>query len=218
MPRFEVELPQKDAPMRPSLFDLMGVSYDVFSKLDIHEKMKFVRAYARKIHPNERLWWLGEDTDDEHTLPLNIRLYTNLTDEEKIRYRAEALLLCPMILKSGHVRNKYNDAVMFMLSYHGVLCHQARDLFSAGSVANPNNDDEGCLYIERAVKLLENAMLVAAAEMEDALFVEYWGESVKPKDRIRKWLEKADAVASGWKPSVSLFGGRYAQGDISEMI
>ena len=99
---------------------------------------------------------------------------------------------------------------MFMLSYHGVLCHQARDLFSAGSVANPDNDDEGGLYIERAVKLLENAMLVAAVEMEDALFVEYWGESVKPEDRIRKWLEKADAVASGWKPSVTLFGGRYA--------
>ena len=211
VPRFEVELPPKGAVGKPSLFDLMGVSYDTFSKLDISEKMKFVRAYARKIHPNERLWWMGDDAGDEHSLPLNIRLYTNLTDEEKIRYRAEALLLCPMVLKSGRVRDKYNDVVMFMLSYHGVLCHQARDLFSAGSVANPDNDDNGGLYIERAVKLLENAMLAASAEMEDALFVEYWGESVKPEDRIRKWLEKADAVASGWKPSVSLFGGRYAK-------
>ena len=108
-------------------------------------------------------------------------------------------------------RQNQVDAAISLLSYHGVLCHQARDLFSAGSVANPDNDDNGGLYIERAVKLLENAMLAASAEMEDALFVEYWGESVKPEDRIRKWLEKADAVASGWKPSVSLFGGRYAK-------
>lgn len=41
--------------------------------------------------------------------------------------------------------------------------------------------------------------------MPDALFVEYWGESVKPKDRIRKWLEKADEIAVGWKPSAVLF-------------
>ncbi len=37
------------------------------------------------------------------------------------------------------------------------------------------------------------------------LFVEYWGESVEPGSRISRWLEKADALASGWKPSESLF-------------
>ncbi len=205
VPRFEVELPPKGETGRKSLFELMGVSYSDFSKMNINEKMKYVRAYAKKIHPNERLWWMGDEEEGTHTLPLNIRLYTNLTDAEKIRYRAEALLLCPKILKSGRARKKYDDAVMFLLSYHGVLCHQARDLFSAGSVANPENDDNGGLYIERAVKLLEHDMAKAAVEMEDALFVEYWGESVKPKDRIRKWLEKADEIAVGWSPSKVLF-------------
>ena len=207
VPRFEVELPPKGKEGRKSLFELMGVSYAAFSKMPINEKMKYVRAYAKKIHPNERLWWMGED-GDEHSLPLNIRLYTNLTDAEKVRCRAEVLLLCPRILKSGRVKNKYNDAAMFLLSYHGILCHQARDLFSAGSVANPENDDNGGLYIERSVKLLEADMLKAAAEMPDALFVEYWGESVKPEDRIRRWLEKADEVAAGWKPSEVLFRER----------
>ena len=204
VPRFEVELPPKGATGRKSLFELMGVSYSDFSKMGINDKMKYVRAYARKIHPNERLWWMG-DENDEHTLPLNIRLYTNLSDADKIRYRAEALLLCPKILKSGRAKKKYDDAVMFLLSYHGVLCHQARDLFSAGSVANPSNDDNGGLYIMRAVKLLEADMLKAAKSMDDALFVEYWGESVAPKNRIRRWLEKADAIAVGWKPSAVLF-------------
>ena len=41
--------------------------------------------------------------------------------------------------------------------------------------------------------------------MSDALFVEYWGESVPPEQRIRRWLEKADALATGWIPSESLF-------------
>lgn len=210
VPRFEVELPPKGGTGRKSLFELMGVSYSDFSKMCINEKMKYVREYARKVHPNERLWWMGDEAD-EHTLPLNIRLYTNLSDLEKIRYRAEALLLCPTILKSGRAKGKYDDAVMFLLSYHGVLCHQASDLFSAGSVANPKNDNNGGLYIERAVRLMENDILKASTEMDDALFLEYWGEVVRPDDRIRKWLEKADAIAVGWTPSQSLFGGKYAK-------
>lgn len=200
VPRFEVELAGKDGVERKSLFDEMNVSYEEFSKLSLNEKMKYVRQYARKKHPGERLWWIDDDVD-AHTLPANIRLYTNLTVKEKNQLRAEAILLCPAILKSGRSRKKYDDAVMFLLSYHGVLCHQARDLFSAGSVANPANDDKGGLYIERAVKLLEEEIKKAAARLEDSLFVEYWGECVAKKDRIKCWLEKADAAAVGWKPS-----------------
>lgn len=207
VPRFEVELSTDGKPKRDSLFETMGISYEEFSKLDVYAKMKHVREYVRKRHPGERLWWIDDSKGEEHTLPANIRLYTNLTQEEKTRLRAEAVLLCPSVLKSGRARNKYDDVVMFMLSFHGVLCHQARDLFSAGSVANPTNDDNGGLYIERALLLLEHDMLVAANELDDALFVEYWGESVPREKRIAKWLEKADAIAVGWVPSKVLFAG-----------
>jgi hypothetical protein len=61
------------------------------------------------------------------------------------------------------------------------------------------------IYIERSLKLLEPEMLDAAQRMDDALFVEYWGESVLPEDQIAKWLEKADELAHGWIPSRSLF-------------
>ena len=113
--------------------------------------------------------------------------------------------MCPKIVDSGRSRNKYDDMVLYLLTYHGVLCHQARDLFSAGSVANPKNDDEGGIYIERTLKLIESDMCEAAMRMDDALFVEYWGESVAPEKRIARWLEKADEYARDWKPSASLF-------------
>lgn len=205
VPRFEVELPSGKADVKESLFKQMGIRYDIFRKLDMQEKMKYIRAYARKIHPDGRLWWIEEKENAEHTLPIQARLYTNLTNEEKIRLRAEAALLCPMIVRSGRSRKKYDDMVLYLLTYHGVVCHQARDLFSAGSVANPQNDDEGGIYIARALKLIEKEMQEAALRMDDALFVEYWGESVKPNDRIRRWLEKADEYAKNWKPSDCLF-------------
>lgn len=205
VPRFEVEIASSAENSRESLFKQMGIRYEDFRQLDMTEKMKYIRAYARKIHPDGRLWWIEERDTDEHTLPIQARLYTNLSTEEKTRLRAEAALVCPKIVKSGRDRNKYDDVVLYLLTYHGVLCHQARDLFSAGSVANPKNDDNGGIYIERALKLIENDMRKAALEMDDAIFVEYWGESVPPEQRIQRWLEKADEYASGWKPSSSLF-------------
>lgn len=205
VPRFEVELPIGKATVKQSLFEEMGIKYDDFRKLHMQDKMKYIRAYARKIHPDGRLWWIEDSETDEHTTPIQARLYTNLTTEEKTRLRAEAALLCPNIVKSGRSRNKYDDMVLYLLTYHGVLCHQARDLFSAGSVANPNNDDEGGIYIERALKLIECEMREAAITMDDALFVEYWGESVLPENRIERWLEKADELARDWIPSKSLF-------------
>ena len=205
VPRFEVEIDTNPNTTRESLFQQMGIRYDDFRELNMSEKMKYIRAYARKIHPDGRLWWIEEKETDEHTIPIQARLYTNLSTEEKTRLRAEAALVCPKIVKSGRDKNKYDDVVMYLLTYHGVLCHQARDLFSAGSVANPQNDDNGGIYIERALKLIEKDMRKAALEMDDAIFVEYWGESVPPEKRISRWLEKADELAHDWKPSESLF-------------
>lgn len=206
VPRFEIELPSDKAEVKESLFRQMGIRYEDFRKLDMRDKMKYIRAYARKIHPDGRLWWIEDsESSDTHTTPLQARLYTSLTPEEKLILRAEAALLCPSIVKSGRSKNKYDDAVLYLLTYHGVLCPQARDLFSAGSVANPNNDDKGGLYIARSLKLLEGEMRLAAFRMDDALFVEYWGESVPPEKRISRWLEKADQLATGWVPSQHLF-------------
>lgn len=57
----------------------------------------------------------------------------------------------------------------------------------------------------RALHRIEPQMRLAASQLEDALFVEYWGESVKPNKRIREWLRRADELASGWVPSDVLF-------------
>lgn len=152
----------------------------------------------------ECLWWLEEKAEPEHTLPIQVRLYIDLPSEEKTRLRAEATLLCPKVVAGSRVKNKYNDVAMYLLTYHGVLVSQARDLFSAGSVAHREDKTRGGIYIQRAIKAIENEMIAAALRMEDALFVEYWGESVPPEQRINKWLEKADKFAD-WIPSQTLF-------------
>lgn len=201
VPRFEVELfPDM------SLFDRMGISYDEFRSSEMEDKMRHIRHYARgRLKKGERLWWLEDTPEPEHALPIAAKLYTHLPSEDKICLRAEAVLICPEIVQGSRARDKYDGVALYLLTYHGVLCHQARDLFSAGSVGNPKNDDEGGIYIERALLLLQEEILAAASRLDDAVFEEYWGESVAPQDRIARWLEKADTLARDWVPSRSLF-------------
>ena len=47
---------------------------------------------------------------------------------------------------------------MYLLTYHGVLCPQARDLFSAGSVALRSDTNPWRNYLQRALKDIEPEM------------------------------------------------------------
>lgn len=198
VPRFEVEIGTDN-----SLFRKMGLTYDQFCGLSIEEKMGHIRKYARgRLKKGERLWWLEEKEEQDHALPMQARLYTHLDQEEKKKLRAEAALLCPGIVQSSRIRDKYDDVTLYILTYRGVLCHQARDLFSAGSVAGK---ERGGIYIQRALEKIQKEMLEAAMYLDDALFVEYWGKSCKPEKRIKEWLKRADEYAKDWKPSKVLF-------------
>lgn len=201
VPRFELEMDSSE-----SLFQKFGLTYDIFSSLPPEQKMQHIREYARgRLKEGERLWWLDDSTEPEHTLPLNVRLYTSLSTEEKRQFRAEATLLCPQIVGPSRMKNKYNDVAMYLLTVHGVLATQVRDLFSAGSVAMRSDARRGGNYILRALKDLEPEMRDAASSISTEIFKEYWGIAVPPKLRIAKWLEMADKHAVGWRPSAKLF-------------
>lgn len=208
VPRFEIEMGAAE-----SLFRKFGISYAEFQKLEMHDKMTHIRNYARgRLREGERLWWLEDQSEEEkgndsHTLPLEVRLYMHLTQDEKRKLRAEGALLSPSVVAGSRVKNKYNDVVMYILTRYGVLCPQARDLFSAGSVALRADAERGGIYIHRAMMDIEAEMRRAAADLPNELFVEYWGVGCRPEDRIREWLRRADQLADGWVPSEVLFQG-----------
>lgn len=200
VPRFEVDIDAKE-----SLFKKFRITYQQFSSLSEEGRMKYVRKYARdRLNPGERLWWLEEKPDEGHSLPMQVKLFANLSSQEKLKMRAEASLLCPQIVGSSRNRTKYIDPVMFLLTYHGILA--TRDAFSAGSAAGP---ERGGIYVQRALQRIQQQMIAAAEYMEGSLFNEYWGRDVAPTKRIREWLKMADLYAKvsnpPWKPSAVLF-------------
>jgi hypothetical protein len=60
-------------------------------------------------------------------------------------------------------------------------------------------------YVQRALLDIQDEMRTAAATLDDALFIEYWEKSVPPQNRLKEWLQRADSLAVGWKPSNYLF-------------
>lgn len=200
VPRFEIEINSDK-----SLFKQLGLSYEEFRVKPMHEKMPYIREYARnRLKPGERLWWLEdkEIDDQDHSLSLEVKVYMDLPQNEKRQLRAEAALMCPQVCGGSRQRRKYVDAVMYMMTYRGVLCPQARDLFSAGSVAGP---ERGGNYLLRALVDIQYEMRQAAQYLEDALFQEYWGFVPPRKQRIVEWLKLANQHASSWLPSEELF-------------
>lgn len=204
VPRFEVELP----PQRESLFKTFGIPYPDFCKLSEAERMEYIRKYARsRLKKGEKLWWLEDRADEGHSLSLRAKRFQNLTEEDKRKIRAEACLLCPEILKSSRSKGKYDGALMYMLTYHGILA--GRDAFSAGSVAG---EERGKEHVKRAIMDIQAEILEAARYLSDALFAEYWEKAVPIEERIPEWLKRADEHAqtsdSPWKPSEVLFKSR----------
>lgn len=198
VPRFELEIGAKEP-----IFSKFGISYAEFQKLDLHEKMEYIRTYARgRLKKGERLWWLEENPDSDHSLPMQARLYTSLSVKEKRQLRAEAALLCPDIVRGSRVTNKYDDVVLYALTYRGIICHQARDMYTAGSVVGTKR---GGIYIQRSLIMIQDEMRTAAADLENALFEEYWGISIPPEERINEWLRRADALCPNWRPSEFMF-------------
>ncbi|GAB1429522.1 hypothetical protein MASR2M18_03540 [Ignavibacteria bacterium] len=100
VPRFELEIDAKS-----SLFAQMKISCDEFSVLPIEKKMRCIREYAKaRLKEGERLWRIEEKPEQEHTLPIQVRLYTELSQSEKRKLRAEASLLCPKIVAGSRVK------------------------------------------------------------------------------------------------------------------
>lgn len=200
VPRFEIEIGTEK-----SLFAQLGTSYEAFRTLSMQDKMPLIRQYARgRLKPTERLWWLEDKEPDEqtHSLSLEVKVYMDLPQPEKRRMRAEAALMCPQVVGGSRQRRKYVDAVMYLMTYRGVLCPQARDLYSAGSVGEQGPTDN---FLLNSLIDIQPEIRRAALNLEDALFLEYWGVCPAPEDKLLEWLRRADSFSQGWTPSEYLF-------------
>ena len=70
-------------------------------------------------------WWIGSEAEG-NTTSVVLRLWSDLSDDEKKKLRAYIFLLFPEVLRS-----EYKSVALWLCTRFSVLLHNARDAFSA---------------------------------------------------------------------------------------
>lgn len=110
-----------------TIFAKMGVNYDEFrvSSSSIEQVRQYYRRRALEAGKQEMPWWIGNEAEG-NTTSVVLRLWSDLSEEEKKKLRAYIFLLFPEVLRS-----EYKSVALWLCTRFSVLLHNARDAFSA---------------------------------------------------------------------------------------
>ena len=125
-----------------SIFDKMGIQYDVLRKSD--NPIDLVRKYyQQKAKDNiagtsSMPWWITTQSI-ETPMSFNIRTWNILDDKEQNDLQAQGLILFREILSPAPSRTKYNRMSLWLCACHQVVIPNIRDIFTAGGKVNEIN-------------------------------------------------------------------------------
>lgn len=122
-PRYLIDMNLKSGE---TIFDKMSVAYDDL-RTSPEPILKVKRYYKSKAEANgnQMPWWIS--SDEEAAVSMNIRLWKDLSANEKADLVAQILVLFPEV-----VSGKYGKAALWLAAAKGIVCTNIRDLFSAG--------------------------------------------------------------------------------------
>lgn len=128
-PRYEIDMNAKK-----TIFDILGVPYNEFRVKEDKTKIELAQIYARKkfleMGRKEMPWWIKDLKDNSSQG--NIRLWNELSIEEKRKLLIQCMILFPSIVNPKPSPTKYNDATLWLCSYYQIVSPNIRDIFSAG--------------------------------------------------------------------------------------
>ncbi len=122
-PRYLIDM---DIMEHESIFKKVGIEYNQLRKLN--NPFKPIKRFIRKtLKEGEDLWWIG---NDENTIDLSIRHWSNLYSKQKDELSALALAYFPVLLSKNP--QKYLRLSTWLVSRFGVVNHALRDTFTTG--------------------------------------------------------------------------------------
>ncbi|PIT92248.1 MAG: hypothetical protein COU08_03400 [Candidatus Harrisonbacteria bacterium CG10_big_fil_rev_8_21_14_0_10_42_17] len=188
-PRYKINM---DLPKGESIFDKMGVDYDILRKSD--DSIQQIKSYYRgQLKDGEGLWWIDEESESPSPI---IKQFRSLESEDKERFKVDCMILFPELFKS---RANYERAAAYMITEFGAVSTSLRDAFSAGGqqevlVAREKKSVSQILsqlhdYVPKIVLRIN--------EIDEELLKFYWQVSSIEVDRIEQWKELIDKDAVG---------------------
>jgi hypothetical protein len=185
-PRYRIDMSLAEGE---TIFDKMGHSYAEISHSA--NPVALVRDYYRKqLGEGESLWWDGTDEPDTFRgLPPVIRLWRNLSKEDKNAFLIEGLARFPEILYGG--RSSFDRYSVWLFRDNGVANPSVRDTFSAGGTVTIIVDGRSYHSVPHVVGNLAVYAGLVKSRIDEVYRDEFGGRG------LSGWLSVVQH--SGWK-------------------
>jgi hypothetical protein len=191
-----------------TIFDKMKIPYNELRKSD-NAVGEVVKYYKSQLKEGESLWWTdsSEVVDESVAISMNVRLWSNLTEIEETDLLATLFALFPEMLSLEN-NKKYNRAVVWLVTRHGIVDSSFRDKFSAGGKVSITTAN-GIFYdLPRVFKHIKNFTHEIQGQIERASASELretWQAQTIESDRLSQWIRLAgEEVQVGKYPAVDV--------------
>lgn len=167
-----------------TIFDSMHLPYNKLRNMD-NPISPVARYYRSKLKSGESLWWTGDSSDE--SVSAKIRLWGNLSKEEKSEYTIYACVNFPEVLAGNY------DRYALWLTSQGVVDSHLRDQFSAGGqeeMLRLSGDKVKFPGVYRRIKDNLNAFLGRMKQVDPSKLVADGNIGQDELEvRLRKWAE-----------------------------
>lgn len=177
-PRYKIDM---NLPTGSSIFDKIGVPYDVFRKEEQPIK-RLKEHYRKQLKAGQELWWI--DTTDESSVSPVIQSFRLLDEAIKEHFLIECMILFPEIFGTSNL--KFERAAAYLITNYNAVSSNLRDSFTAGgqvvigSQKVPQILHKLFLYAKNIEKLIN--------EISEEKLAYYWNKEVKTEP-LKIWQE-----------------------------
>lgn len=168
-PRYVVDMKLEPGA---SIFELLGISYDYYRKLDPDKRISLIKKYLiDNFEEGESLWWI-----DETTTPV-LRSLNKLPAETKKYFTHLAMVRCPEIFGTAGNGSKYDRVAGLLLTELRAVSGNVRDFFSAGGKQTLTLRDGRDVLVPQVVSQLHDS----AVQVEKVIL------NMPKEDLARDW-------------------------------
>jgi len=176
-PRYLIDM---DTTPENTIFSKVGVDYDTLRNLD--NPFQPIKQYFRShLKDGEDLWWI--ENSEETIRGPTIKLWGNLSSEEKNELRIVALAYFPSLLSNNG--KKYSQIATWLVSKFGLVNHALRDTFTAGGQIEIKGIKFPRIFehLVNDLKIIYNK--IESIDTDDLIY--YWGVDSIAQNVVNTW-------------------------------
>lgn len=192
-----------------TIFDKMKTSYEELRNQSNPIK-SVVNYYKSRLKPGEDVWWIGKDGLAQANNFI-IKIWNNLTSDEKLELKVKALTFFPELLSNSN--DKFGRLAIWLITKEGVVCPNVRDLFTAGGKSDLLIGGKTYKNVPRIfVTLIQNLPDIAKIifKTKATELSAYWQKNATEGNKDKTWIRLVAREAS------SINGAKHL--DLEEMI